>query len=298
MISCRRRTGPGPPTGNGAPRLPSEARQGLPLPDERGERVADRTYAVDDGAQRPPVGSEVGVVQLGRCPRRGVDVGFCDVIARKAGVRCKSSAIAGRPARPGSVLSVRPRITGTAKPTPENHRSEQRRSRDHDRPPRQAVRDLRPHIKAAAELIDRGRNIAAELLDVPDLRIGLPGDLRPQLFRCRRAAVDVGQIVPYRRLPEAGLRPLIHRRSPPALFVPTARRLAMATSGVQTWCPAGQTVGRPLSLSRTLSISPTPGPTILWNTSLLGAAGCGRVGATFFAVSTCSRNLTSCSCGT
>ena len=34
------------------------------------------------------------------------------------------------------------------------------------------------------------------------------------------------------------------------------------------------------------STRPTPGPTSLWNTSLFGASGWGRVGASFFAFST------------
>jgi GTPase len=36
---------------------------------------------------------------------------------------------------------------------------------------------------------------------------------------------------------------------------------------------AGQRVARPVSLSRSRSTSPTPGPTSLWNSSLLGAPG-------------------------
>lgn len=36
---------------------PLKARQDLRLPDERGKRIADRAYAVDDGTQRPAVGS-------------------------------------------------------------------------------------------------------------------------------------------------------------------------------------------------------------------------------------------------
>lgn len=43
---------------------------------------------------------------------------------------------------------------------------------------------------------------------------------------------------------------------------------------------------RPVNLSCKRSTRPTPGPTSLWKTSLLGAIGCGRVGASFFAFST------------
>ena len=43
---------------------------------------------------------------------------------------------------------------------------------------------------------------------------------------------------------------------------------------------------RSVNLSRKRSTRPTPGPTSLWKTSLFGADGCGRVGASFFAFST------------
>src|SRR3954469_14100043 len=54
------------------------------------------------------------------------------------------------------------------------------------------------------------------------------------------------------------------------------------------WCrdEPRQRVARLVSLSRRRSTRPTPGPTSLWNSSLLGAPGWGRVGASFLAVST------------
>lgn len=53
---------------------------------------------------------------------------------------------------------------------------------------------------------------------------------------------------------------------------------------------------RPVSASRSRSTMPTPGPTVLWNSSECGADGCGRVGASFLAACTLVPTSTRVSC--
>src|SRR5206468_272488 len=67
-----------------------------------------------------------------------------------------------------------------------------------------------------------------------------------------------------------------HARKPP----PDVARNAAGIAPKDVAAAAQEPLARPLSLSLNRSTRPTPGPTVRWNSALLGAPGCGRVGAT------------------